>query len=461
MIIDFGKRAHDHNFESDWIVRSLLDDDFYKFLMARAILESPYRDVPVTFELINRSKRVKLAELIDLAELRRQLDHARELRFKRSELVWLAGNTFYGTRGIFGPAFIEWLSTFQLPDYRMEVADGQIRLTFEGPWAAVSLWEIHALGIVNELKTRAGLAGMSESELDILYARAKVRLWEKIDRLRGVPGLSIADFGTRRRHGFLWQDYAVQVMAAELGPAFIGTSNALIAFRHDLEAIGTNAHELPMVLATLAENERELKAAQYKVLELWQQTYGPVLRIMLPDTFGTTQFLADAPDWVADWTGIRVDSKDPFVAGEEYIDWLKSRGRDPRERRILFSDGLDAGPILALHASFGGRILGERDPASFTTAADFLDPEAWRPEPRTKVGFGWGTLLTNDFRDCHPRGSHALDPISVVCKVTAANGRPAVKLSDNYAKATGPAAEVERYRAVFGTRGIMNVPVVV
>jgi nicotinate phosphoribosyltransferase len=461
MIVNFAKRAHDHNFESDWIVRSLLDDDFYKFLMARAILESPYRDVPVRFELINRSKRVKLAELIDLDELIAQLDHARTLRFKKSELVWLAGNTFYGIHGIFDATFIDWLTGFRLPDYRIEVADGQARLTFEGPWPEVSLWEIHALGIVSELKTRAGLAGMTESELDILYARAKVRLWEKIDRLRGVPGLSIADFGTRRRHGFLWQDYVVQVMAAELGPAFIGTSNALIAFRHDLEAIGTNAHELPMVLATLAEDEGELKAAQYKVLELWQRTYGPVLRIMLPDTFGTTQFLADAPDWVADWTGVRVDSKDPFVAGEEYIDWLEARGRDPREKRILFSDGLDAGPILALHASFGGRILGERDPASFAAAADFRDPGAWRPEPRAKVGFGWGTLLTNDFRDCHPRGSQALDPISLVCKVSAANGRPAVKLSDNYAKATGPAAELARYRAVFGTHGLANLPVTV
>jgi nicotinate phosphoribosyltransferase len=459
MIVNFAKRAHDHNFESDWIVRSLLDDDFYKFLMARAILESPYRDVPVTFELINRSKRVRLAEIIDLDELRAQLDHARGLCFKKSELVWLAGNSFYGTRGIFDPGFIDWLTAYQLPDYRLEVADGQIRLTFEGPWPEVSLWEIHALGIVNELKTRAGLAGMSESELDILYARAKVRLWEKIDRLRGVPGLSIADFGTRRRHGFLWQDYVVQVMAAELGPAFIGTSNALIAFRHDLEAIGTNAHELPMVLATLAEDEAGIKAAQYKVLELWQRTYGPVLRIMLPDTFGTTQFLADAPGWVADWTGIRVDSKDPFVAGEEYIDWLKARGRDPREKRILFSDGLDVGSILALHARFGGRILGERDPASFTTAADFQDLAAWRPEPAIKAGFGWGTLLTNDFRGCHPRGGSLLDPISLVCKVTAANGRPAVKLSDNYAKATGPAEAVARYRAIFGTRGLSNLPV--
>jgi nicotinate phosphoribosyltransferase len=35
-----------------------------------------------------------------------------------------------------------------------------------------------------------------------------------------------------------------------------------------------------------------------------------------------------------------------------------------------------------------------------------------------------------------------------------------VKLSDNYSKALGPASEIERYRGVFGTKGIANAPVV-
>ena len=29
----------------------------------------------------------------------------KKLRFRKSELIWLAGNTFYGRRGIFEPAF--------------------------------------------------------------------------------------------------------------------------------------------------------------------------------------------------------------------------------------------------------------------------------------------------------------------------------------------------------------------
>src|ERR1035437_5159343 len=98
-------------------------------------------------------------------------------------------------------------------------------------------------------------------------------------------------------------------MAANLGTNFIGTSNAFLAHKHDLEAIGTNAHEIPMVMAALAPDDVALRASQYRVLELWQQTYEGALRGLLPDTFGTTQFLKGAPDWVADWAGAPGDDK--------------------------------------------------------------------------------------------------------------------------------------------------------
>ena len=166
----------------------------------------------------------------------------------------------------------------------------------------------------------------------------------------------LADFGTRRRHSFLWQEYVVNAMKTSLGSAFTGTSNAFLAHKHDLEAIGTNAHEIPMVLAALTHDDQDLRASQYRVLELWQATYHGSLRIMLPDTFGTTQFLENAPDWAADWTGQRIDSKDPYVGGDEYIQWLKARGRDPHDKRIIASDALDVDDILGLHAYFGGTL---------------------------------------------------------------------------------------------------------
>jgi nicotinate phosphoribosyltransferase len=215
-----------------------------------------------------------------------------------------------------------------------------------------------------------------------------------------------------------------------------------------------------MVMAALAPDDTALKASQYHVLELWQQTYEGALRIMLPDTFGTTQFLAGAPDWAADWTGQRVDSKDPYAAGDEFIAWLKAHGRDPREKLLIASDTLDVDQILGLHAYFGGTLASGVAPGDFRSAADFEDRAKWTPDRRIRFSGGWGTLLTNDFRGCNPNDGTGFDPISLICKVKTVEGRPAVKLSDNYSKALGPPAEIERYRKVFGTAGIANAPVV-
>ena len=215
-----------------------------------------------------------------------------------------------------------------------------------------------------------------------------------------------------------------------------------------------------MVLAALAPDDEALKLSQYQVLKLWQETYEGALRIMLPDTFGTTQFLEGAPDWTADWTGQRIDSKDPFVAGDEYIEWLKARGREPRDKLIIASDALDVDEILGLHAYFGGALQSGATAADFRGASDFLDTRKWTPGRRIRFSAGWGTLLTNDFRGCDPSGSSGFDPISLICKVSDVEGKPAVKLSDNYAKALGPPEEIERYRRVFGMAGITDTPLV-
>ena len=419
-MVDIATRVWNHKWKIDPIVRSLIDTDFYKLLMCQSIFRNK-PDTQVTFSLINRSKHIPLAKLIDEGELREQLDHIRTLSLSRGESTWLRGNTFYGKRQMFRSDFMEWFENLRLPPYHLERKGDQYELTFEGKWHEVMLWEIPALAVLMELRGRAVLNGMEKFELHVLYAQAMTRVWEKVEALRDVPDLSIADFGTRRRHSFLWQDWCVQAMNEGLGSKFTGTSNCKIAMKRELEAIGTNAHELPMVYAALAEDDEALFQAPYKVLEDWHDEHEGNLRIILPDTYGSQGFLDNAPDWLAGWTGIRIDSGDPATAAQQAIDWWKSRGEDPRSKRVIFSDGLDVAKIKELHAQFAGK---------------------------TAISFGWGTLLTNDFRGLVP--DDALAPFSLVCKAVSANGNPTVKLSDNPNKAMGPADEIERYKRVFG-----------
>ena len=417
---DIAARVYSHNWKIDPIVRSVIDTDFYKLLMAQSIFRR-HRDTNVTFSLINRTKSVPLADIIDEAELREQLDHIRTLRLSRGESTWLRGNMFYGERFMFSPDFVAWLEGFQFPEYDLQRKGDQYELTFDGSWVEATMWEIPALAVIMELYSRSVLKSMGRFELQVLYAQAMTRVWDKIQRLKKLDGVRIADFGTRRRHGFLWQDWCVQAMMEGMGEKFVGTSNCLIALRREVEAIGTNAHELPMVYAATAEDDEALAAAPYRVFEDWQKDYGGNLLIILPDTYGTDGFLERAPDWLAEWTGIRVDSGDPITCGERMIAWWRSHGQDPTKKLMIFSDGLDVDKIEELHAHFHGRV---------------------------GLAFGWGTLLTNDFRGLVPDGG--LEPFSLVCKALSANGKPTVKLSDNPKKAMGPADQIQRYKRVFG-----------
>ncbi len=291
---DIATRVWNHTFKLDPIVRSLLDTDFYKLLMLQMVW-GLHPNTQVTFRLINRTKTVRIADEIDEAELRAQLDYARSVRFSKREMIWLAGNSFYGERQIFLPAFLEWLRDFQLPPYELAKRDGQYELMFHGPWTHTMMWEIPALAIINELRSRAAMKDYGRFELDVLYARAKAKMWEKVERLDKLPAIRMSDFGTRRRHSFLWQRWCVEALKEKLGDRFIGSSNVLLAMETDLEAIGTNAHELPMVYAAMARSDAELRDAPYEVLKAWQSWYGGNLWWCCPTRSARPRFWSARP----------------------------------------------------------------------------------------------------------------------------------------------------------------------
>src|SRR5258705_1190804 len=167
-VTDIASRTYNHGWRLDPIVRSLLDTDFYKLLMLQMIREF-YPSQKVTFSVINRSRHVRLAGIIDEAELRAQLDHARAIRFTKKELIWLAGNTFYGKTQMFSAAFINWLATFQLSEYELLKVYGHYKLHFHGPWTHTTMLEIPALAILNQLRSLQIVNRQVRFVLDDLY----------------------------------------------------------------------------------------------------------------------------------------------------------------------------------------------------------------------------------------------------------------------------------------------------
>lgn len=200
--------------QPDFIVRSLLDVDFYKFTMGLFIYRF-YRGVNVKFSLINRHTKIPLALVVDEVELRKQLDHVRTLRLHRagpgsrgSDIYYLRGMDVYGNN-MFSEDYLKFLSELSLTPYTLERDGNQYKLSFEGPWEVVTFWETIALAIISELFYRKLMQSMSEVDLHVLYARATDKVYRKLQTLNHRLSIYMADFAQRRRHGFLWQDFVV------------------------------------------------------------------------------------------------------------------------------------------------------------------------------------------------------------------------------------------------------------
>jgi nicotinate phosphoribosyltransferase len=395
------------------VIESLLDVDFYKFTMGQMIFHR-HPTAPVKFAFRNRSRAVRLAEHLDLAELRANLDHLRHLRFSAAELHYLGGTFQYGRR-MFHEDYIRYLRGFQLCEYQLDARDGQLLLEFAGAWPEASLWETLALAVASQLYMQSQTRGMTRLQRDLVADEGHRRLAEKIRALRQHPEVTFSDFGTRRRASRAWQDYIVGVLAEEL-PAeqFRGTSNTALAMKYGLTAMGTNAHELPMVYSGIyhAEDERDPLVSQRRVLADWEAEYGLGLSIFLADTYGSDWFFRHAvtPQQWRDWKGSRHDSGDPFDYGEKRIAEYHAAGVDPRAKLIVFADSLDVPLMVRLAGHFRGRI---------------------------GITFGLGTNLTNDA---------GLSAISMVAKPVQACGHAVVKLSDNIEKATGDPAAIARMK---------------
>jgi len=399
----------------EFIINSLLDLDFYKLTMGNFI-HRYFPTVPIQLSFTCRTKGIALPDTVKEADLRRELDHVMTLRFSEEELSYLKSIPHSEGRNLFSDEYVEFLRTLQLPQYELEYRGSQIYLIFPGEWGKSTYWETISLSIINELHYRSEMDSLTVREQEARYTLGHDRLMRKIKILKQHPQITFSDFGTRRRFSGAWQEYVVRTLQKKLASSqFVGTSNVFLAMKLGLQPIGTNAHELPMVLATLMQDtDDELKDSQAKLRRLWFELYGEKLAINLSDTFGSEfVFQTMLKEEAEKWIGFRQDSGIPLVFGERVIRFYKDHGIKTEEKLIVFSDGLDIETIVELESHFHGRI---------------------------RVTFGWGTNLTNDL---------GFDPLSLVVKVTYANGHFTVKLSDTLGKATGPQEEKDRYIRVF------------
>ncbi len=399
------------------IITSLLDVDFYKLTMMQLAWKL-HPKAWIKFAFKNRTKGVDLPKTIPAAVLRSQLEYVRRLRFTTEEILYLKG------LGMFEEDFLVFLAGMRLPEIRVEPNGDTYRIEAEGFWPEVSLWETIVLSTVNQLYYRHLIARNMVGPLGYVghLSEGARRLDAKIELLRSglhqdaIVGQRIVEFGTRRRFDGDWQRTVTSCMAAELPELFAGTSNVLLAKDLGLKPIGTFAHEMYMAYAGIYHDDNHsIRRSHGKVLRDWYRYYGEPLSVALTDQYGSGFFFEDFSELqLMTWKGLRHDSGPWSRFYRKVMDAYQFFGIDSGKKVIVWSDGLDAETILEIDRSVG-RNIG--------------------------CVYGWGTSLTNDV---------GLKPLSLVMKVVESMGWPVVKLSDNPAKAVGPAGEIDRYKVIFG-----------
>lgn len=374
------------------VVRSLLENDLYKFTMWQSLLHSnPGAQAEYRFVCRN-TPAFPLAEL--KAEVDDELDRLCTMYFTQDELDYLSGLRFIKSD------FVDFLTLFRFQRRFIEVraAGETLEVIARGPLVHVMGFEIFVLYIINELYFRHL---PQHGVIEVARERLQAKIAELKTALAGIPDANdspfvLFDFGLRRRYSATWHDEVVERLTSELPAHFRGTSNVYLAKRLGLTPSGTMAHEYLQAYQAFGFRLRDFQKA---ALEGWVQEYRGDLGVALTDIVGMDAFLRDFDLYFAKlFDGLRHDSGDPFAWGEKAIAHYHALRIDPANKRLVFSDSLNIPRALELYRHFKGRI---------------------------QTGFGIGTDLSNDTP--HPA-------LNIVMKITACNGQPVAKLSDEPGK---------------------------
>lgn len=369
------------------IIQSLLDTDLYKFTMMQAVLHQ-YPGALVQYRFKCRTPGIDLAQYLD--QINAEIDHLCSLRFTAEELDYMRGLRYMK------PDFVDFLGLFHLDRKYIELrpsatVPGEIELDIVGPWLHTIMFEVPLLAIVNEVWFR------NTSDGDT--AEGERRLLAKTALLRDTAGYGecrIADYGSRRRYSRQWHGRMLPMLREQLGAQFVGTSNVHFARLYGMTPHGTMAHEYLQAFQALGPRLRD---SQVAALESWAREYRGDLGIALSDVVGLEAFLRDFDMYFCKlFDGVRHDSGDPFEWGERILAHFQRLRVDPRNKVLVFSDGLDIAKVMRLYEHFRGRC---------------------------QVAFGVGTHLTNDMGPT---------PLNIVIKMVRCNGQPVAKLSDSPGK---------------------------
>jgi nicotinate phosphoribosyltransferase len=380
---------------------SILDNDFYKFTMQNGVA-SLFPKAKARYEFINRGKHA-FPEGFAI-ELRKSVDAMGNVKLTSEEKKWLAVTCPY-----LSPTYLDFLQgyCYNPSEVTIEQVGDDLKIFVEGYWYRTILWEIPLLSLVSELFYKLNnLQRKSDGEVQDITRR-------KIEKYNEL-GVTIAEFGTRRRHSYRVHQLVMDALKEFGGDSFVGSSNVHFAMVNGVKPIGTHAHEWFMFHAA----KYGFKMANELGLEDWVNVYRGDLGIALSDTYTTEVFFRQFDKKFAKlFDGVRHDSGSAIEFAQKTILHYERLGIDPNSKTIIFSDALNYEKVARIVDYCKGRI---------------------------GMSFGIGTNLTNDA---------GLKPMNIVVKMVEAlpegdEWTPVVKLSDERGKYTGEPRMIELAKEV-------------
>lgn len=389
--------------------------DQYKFPMGQLIHDQE-PDAEVTFAMTNRKALtgMRIADYIKPEELQEYYDNLRELQFTPDDIATLEAQTDKR----YSKEYLGYLAAFRLPEIEVSIdpCNNDITARTTAEWNSSSLWEIPMLSALPELYYPKYIEAHGSS-VEEVWREGDRRLTHMIELFKQYPDLKFAEFGTRRRFSSDWQDHAVERFVNECPGNLLGTSNPYLAAKYNIAAVGTNAHELGMTYAALAEQRggNPLDGSS-KVVADWLERF-PSMPVALIDTFTSDAALHDlTDDQIKELRSFRIDSGNEYEIGHKVITFLEKHDIDPRTRTLFFSNSLTPEKAVELHLAFRDHI---------------------------GVAFGIGGHAVNNMGF---DSDHNLPNMNIVAKAVNVNGKGTVKLSDDMGKHMGNPEDVARYQ---------------
>lgn len=399
------------------MIKSILDNDLYKFTMQLAVLEL-FPGAEAEYRFINRGAQRFSTEFVKELESIIEEEISR-LKLTDEEYRWLSEHCPY-----LKPMYLEYLKNFRFKPEEVKVClteEKGLDIRIKGPWHSTILWEIVLMAAVSELYFKTIEKEWKENAKNDCASESVLTAYgEKIFEMGKTleeNNCLFAEFGTRRRRSFELHDHVMKTLVRI--KTLTGTSNVYFAKKYGLKAIGTVGHEWIMGTSALVG----LRYANRFAFENWINVYNGDLGIALTDTFGSEAFFKDMDLKLSKiYDGFRHDSGDPYSFVDRVIEHYRKTGMDPMKKAIVFSDALDADTAIRLKKYCEGKI---------------------------NCSFGIGTSLTNnsDFFRQSP-------PLNIVIKLHSVNGIPVVKLSDSPEKETGEKDALRVANYIFGRKGL-------